>query len=70
MKNLSILAILFFIIPRESLTQNTFSWNDSKFYVGQSRNIKLERAFDGPCTVRPCYDYGNNKQTYDTLITF
>lgn len=53
-----------------NLAQETFNWTDSIFKVGQTRNIHLSTACDGPCTVYPCYDLGDNKQTYDTLISF
>jgi hypothetical protein len=50
--------------------QDKFNWTDTLFTAGQTRTIKLKRAFDGPCTVKPCYDFGTNKATYDTLVNF
>lgn len=68
-KLLSILTLTFGIMSL-SYSQNTFNWTDNSFQVGQTRNIRLLMAFDGPCTAKPCYDYSDNKQTYDTLVTF
>ncbi len=52
------------------LAQAKFSWADTIPRVGQMRSIQLARAFDGSCTVRPCYEYYHNKETYDTLVSF
>lgn len=50
--------------------QENFNWTDTVFIVGQTRTVKLKRAFNGPCTAKPCYDFSTNKQTYDTLVDF
>jgi hypothetical protein len=65
-----IIFILFFGLNQSLISQETFDWKDTIFTVGQSKNIVLRLAFDGPCTVYPCYNYAENKTTYDTLINF
>lgn len=67
-----ILFILTLIIELYSTVtaQETFNWNDSIFIVGQTRNVKISTAPQGPCGLYPCYEYRDNKLTFDTLITF
>lgn len=70
MKELLIILTLTVGLGFLSTAQGSFSWTDSTFQVGQTRNIRLSIAHDGPCTAGPCYDYGDNKQIYDTLVSF
>ncbi|HEY9044294.1 MAG TPA: hypothetical protein VIN08_00275 [Ohtaekwangia sp.] len=53
-----------------SFAQGNFNWTDTLLTVGQTRTIHLSRAFDGPCTTKPCYTYYQNQNTYDTLLSF
>jgi hypothetical protein len=50
--------------------KHSFNWSDTTFRIGSIRIVHLSRAFDGPCTVKPCYDYRNNKSVYDTIVSF
>ena len=70
MKILRLFLILFLGLGSLVNAQTSFDWIDSTFEVGQKRNIQLLQAYDGPCTVYPCYDYLDNKLTYDTLTSF
>ncbi|MCR6640597.1 MAG: hypothetical protein NVV82_16750 [Sporocytophaga sp.] len=67
-----ILFILTLIIGLYSTVtaQETFNWNDSIFNVGQTRNVQISTAPQGPCGLYPCYEYRDNKLTFDTLIIF
>lgn len=47
-----------------------FEWQDSTFEIGQKREIQLLFDFDGPCTIRPCYKFEENRKTIDSLILF
>ncbi len=50
--------------------QDTFSWSDSIVKIGQTRNIRINVTLGGSCTMIPWYEYGDNKLTLDTLLTF
>src|SRR4051794_36379195 len=50
--------------------QEKFNWTDTTLSAGQTRTIQLVRAFSGSCDSKPCYEYADNKLTYDTLVSF
>jgi outer membrane protein OmpA-like peptidoglycan-associated protein len=70
MKRLLIILTLTIGLAKPLHAQEKFNWTDTTLSAGQTRTIQLMRAFNGSCDLKPCYDYGGNKQTYDTLVSF
>ena len=65
------LAIMGISIIESAVAQKqSFNWSDTTLRIGSIRAVHLSRAFDGPCTQKPCYDYRNNKPVYDTIVSF
>lgn len=52
------------------LAQNEFKFTDTTFHIGQKKVVYIAQAYDGPCTGSPCYDLGDNKKMYDSIVTF
>ncbi|MEL7421370.1 MAG: hypothetical protein AAFN81_00180 [Bacteroidota bacterium] len=43
------------------------SWPGKELENGQRKVIRFDFSFDGPCTTRPCEQYGENAVTFDFL---
>ena len=66
-----ILLVLISLISSASLfAQNEFTFADTSFHIGQKKIVYIAQAYDGPCTGSPCYDLGDNKKIYDSIVTF
>ncbi len=69
---MKVLLLLFIsLIYSVSLfAQNEFTFTDTAFYIGQKKIVHIAHAYDGPCTGSPCYDLGENKKVYDSIVAF
>ncbi|WP_018343196.1 OmpA family protein [Cytophaga aurantiaca] len=66
-----LLSVFILLTCSHSLfAQNEFTFNDTVFHVGQKKTVHIANAYDGPCTVSPCYDLGDNKKVYDSIVAF
>ena len=70
MKKFLSTLLIFLALSTVSQGQSAFAWSDSLPGIGQLRTIRFTMAYDGPCTLTPCASEGNNRFTYDTLVSF